>query len=587
MNIHQYRTGECGIMDKEKDLTEQGRDILFAVCTKPVEPAHYPAGLACAVHFSYKRPGQEAQPLNRDYGILFARGTVSRENTIVPVGISEPGLFHMEDGWIGICGKMIDEDGRPFTCEKGNVFLWKTRDMIRFEEVGPVREAALSRYTVSETLPVCPGIAEEAIRQWTPIRQERVLLPERVVATSEKDLEGIRATVVYSDGSRTDRQVDWQTDGVDFGRRGTYTIEGTIRRQAFPFPLARGYGDPVVFPWKGKWYFLGTSDNRNDIGLYVREADSVEGLFAPDAVEHLILPYDPERGLEQTFWAPEFHVIGGEAYILFAVSGPVWGPQCHMMKLKNGGRIIRAEDWEDPVPVVRQDGTPLSSDGITLDMTYLKTGGGSYVVWSYRRHIGMPRDTGSMLYIARAGEREPWRLAGEHVLLSRPLYGWENVAGTINNEGPYALVRDGKVYLTYSGGSANAYTYALGMLTAEGETDLTDSGSWTKSITPVLTFRSVAGEYGPGHNSFFVNDLGETMIAYHAETGIDEHLRCDGIRRVHFRKDGTPYFQMSMEEDLCGQKVNMTILVPAVPKGDPVKGQLIAMQTGSGELFGE
>ena len=94
------------------------------------------------------------------------------------------------------------------------------------------------------------------------------------------------------------------------------------------------------------------------------------------------------------------------------------------------------------------------------------------------------------------------------------------------------------------------------------EKDLTDPGSWTKSITPVLTFRSVAGEYGPGHNSFFVNDLGETMIAYHAETGIDEHLRCDGIRRVHFRKDGTPYFQMSTEEDPCGQKHHMEIYVP-------------------------
>ena len=62
------------------------------------------------------------------------------------------------------------------------------------------------------------------------------------------------------------------------------------------------------------------------------------------------------------------------------------------------------------------------------------------------------------------------------------------------------------------------------------------------------------------------NDLGETMIAYHAETGIDEHLRCDGIRRVHFRKDGTPYFQMSAEEDLCGQKVFLKIQVPGGPE---------------------
>jgi GH43 family beta-xylosidase len=230
-----------------------------------------------------------------------------------------------------------------------------------------------------------------------------------------------------------------------------------------------------------------------------------------------------------------------------------------MMKLKKGGRIICAEDWENPVPVVRMDGTPLTADGITLDMTYIRVASGSYMVWSYRRHIGTPRDTGSMLYIASVGEAEPWRLTSEPVLLSRPLYGWENVAGTINNEGPYALVRGGKVYLTYSGGSANAYTYALGLLTADGEDDLTDPGAWTKSIAPVLTFRSVAGEYGPGHNSFFVNDLGETMIAYHAETGIHEHLRCDGIRRVHFRKDGTPYFQMSAEEDLCRRKLTMKI----------------------------
>lgn len=166
-----------------------------------------------------------------------------------------------------------------------------------------------------------------------------------------------------------------------------------------------------------------------------------------------------------------------------------------------------------------------------------------------------------MLYIAKINEKEPWKLTSEPVLLSRPLYGWENVSGTINNEGPYALIRDGKVYLTYSGGSANGYTYALGMLTADGKDDLTNPSAWTKSITPVLTFRSVEGEYGPGHNSFFTNDLGDIMIAYHAETGLHEHLRCDGIRRVHFRKDGTPYFQMSAEEDLSTKKCKMKVII--------------------------
>ena len=166
-----------------------------------------------------------------------------------------------------------------------------------------------------------------------------------------------------------------------------------------------------------------------------------------------------------------------------------------------------------------------------------------------------------MLYIASVDEREPWRLASDPVLLTRPLLGWENVAGTINNEGPHAFLRNGKVFLTYSGGSANAYTYALGLLTADAGSSLLDLRSWEKSVTPVLTFRSVEGEYGPGHNSFFVSDDGDLMIAYHAETGLKETLRCDGIRRVHFRPDGMPYFGLSASEDLVRASVSSRIIV--------------------------
>ena len=312
---------------------------------------------------------------------------------------------------------------------------------------------------------------------------------------------------------------------------------------------------------EGKWYYISTNDNLDDVGLWVRESDSADGLFREGITEHLILPFSPERGFEQTFWAPEFHVIGGELYILFAVSGHTWGPQCHMMKKKKGGRITDPDAWENPVRVVRKDGSPLADHAITLDMTYLRAQSGSYVIWSYREHIGTPLDSGSMLYIASIDEREPWRLTSDPVLLTRPLLGWENVAGTINNEGPNSFQRDGKIFVTYSGGSANAYTYALGLLTADTRSDLLDLRSWTKSITPVLTFYSVEGEYGPGHNSFFLNDEGELMISYHAETGLTESLRCDGIRRVHFRPDGTPYFGLSASEDLVRASVSARITV--------------------------
>ena len=163
------------------------------------------------------------------------------------------------------------------------------------------------------------------------------------------------------------------------------------------------------------------------------------------------------------------------------------------------------------------------------------------LLWSYREHINDPLDTGSMLYISSVDEKEPWKLTSDPVLLSRPLYGWENVEGTINNEAPYAYIRNNRIYLTYSGGAANGYTYAVGLFTADNDADLLDMASWSKSITPVMNFYNV-DEYGPGHNSFYTDENGNLMIAYHAETELHEHLRCDMIRRVCYKEDGVPYF---------------------------------------------
>lgn len=521
--------------------------IRFQVYTRVSEadPQVYPAGLAGSVHFAYLDENGARVPLNKNYGILFVKGSVSPEDTIMPMGIREPRIFRMSDGSIGICADVYHESGEPVAEYAGKCVLWKTSDLIHFEEAGITEKSGLSQYALSDAVDIDDETAHAAIKYWTPIRCTGVELPENIKELSADDMTDIYATVTYSDGSKASKRIIRSGPSSDTG-----SIQGTICRQAFRFPLANGYGDPVIFPREGKWYFLGTNDNLNDIGIYARESDTVEGLFAEDVTEHLILPFDEKRGFEQTFWAPEFHIIGGVPCILFAVSGHVWGPQCHYMRLKDGGSIIREDGWEDPIRVVRADGSPLTSDGITLDMTYINAKSGSYMVWSYRRNIGTPADTGSMLYIARANDTEPWKLASEPVLLSRPLYGWENLEGTINNEGPYAYVSDDKVYLAYSGGSANAFTYALGLLTADTDADLCDIASWTKSITPVLTYYSVDGQFGPGHHSFYTNEEGELMIAYHGETDIKERLRCDGIRRVHFRADGTPYFQMSAEEDL-------------------------------------
>lgn len=520
------------------------------VYTRQPDEAAYPAGLAYSVHMASRAGEEEFRPWHKNYGILFAQAQIRPDDTLDTKAVKDPRIFRMEDGSYGIVAVRVQEDGSEDTDCRGKVLLWKTANFIDFDSLGLVDVSESGWETAGDCVSVENGVSERAAEYWNPVFNTEIRIPEQVELDSEEDLDRVRAEAVYSDGSCHSKRVVWDKAGINFVPGGSYEVKGRIVDQRFPFPVTVGYGDPVIFPWEGKWYYISTNDNQNDIGLYVREADSVKGLFQEGAAEHLILAEDEKRQLLQTFWAPEFHVIGGELYILFAVSGQVWGPQCHMMRLRKGRPIIEADSWEDPVRVVRADGSALTRDGITLDMTYLKTDRSSYVIWSYRKHIGTPLDSGSMLYIATIDESKPWKLTSAPVLLTRPLLGWENVAGTINNEGPYAFQKDGLVYLTYSGGSANRYTYVLGLLKAREEDDLLDPASWTKRGTPVLSFYSVEGEYGPGHNSFHIGEEGDLMIAYHAETALDQTIRCDGIRRVHFRKDGRPDFGMSAAEDL-------------------------------------
>lgn len=528
------------------------------VYTRQPEADCYPEGLSLSIHMAGSRDGEDFQPFNKNYGILFAKAQIREDDTICPKGVSHPQVFPLKEGGYGIAAVRVSENGDPDESAEGKLLLWKTEDFISFENIGLTDIGAVEQLRADEGISgemsayveVEGDILARAKECWNPVVNTKITVPECAVVHSAGELDEIRATAVYSDGSTSLKKVIWEKDGIDFSTPGICEVQGRVVDKSYPFPLAKGYGDPVLFRWEGKWYYISTNDNMDDIGLYVREADTVRELFEEGITEHLILAEDESRELIQTFWAPEFHVIGGELYLLFAVSGRVWGPQCHFMKLKKGCPITKKESWEDPVRVRRKDGSWLSEDGITLDMTYLKTIRGSWLIWSYRKHIGTALDTGSMLYIAAADEKEPWKLKSDPLLLSRPLYGWENVAGTINNEGPYAFVKDGMVYLTYSGGSANSYTYALGLFTARESDDLLDISAWNKRCAPVLSFYSVEGEYGPGHNSFFEDEDGDLMIAYHGETGLDQNLRCDGIRRVHFRRDGFPELGMSAGEDL-------------------------------------
>lgn len=523
--------------------------VCIRVYTEEIVENKYPAALAGSVHFAVSRGGESFQSLNQGYGILFARAHIRADNTIAERSVQKPRLGRAGEEYL-VFAQPLDENRK--LPEKGGYLVWRTRDFVSFSEQEWMEDVAPAEGQ-GDTLEIPEELLAGILERWMPLHSVAVRLPEEVRVRNLEELEQIRARVLYSDGSADEKRVCWNREHLVPLGDGRYRVEGRIEPVETGFPLAVGYADPVLFCWEGAWYFLATNDNVNDIGLFVRRADTVEGLFAEGVKEYCILEHDEARGFCQTFWAPEFHVIGGALYILFAVSGRQWGPQCHMMRLKEGGQITDGNCWEEPVRVCRADGQPLESEGITLDMTYFRAGGRSYVCWSRRYGIGTPKDTGSMLYIATVDPECPYRLTSEPVLLSRPLYGWENTSGTVNNEGPYALLLGDTVYLAYSGGDACGYYYTVGYLTAPQGKDLLDTENWTKLPTAVLSSSSIEGIQGPGHNSFFRDEQGRLMIAYHAQEREHYFKRCSAFHRVHISSSGFPLLNVAGERDVSGE----------------------------------
>lgn len=602
-------------------MSSKGINKVLIYTRKPNDD--YTESLSNSIHLALCEGAGEFQPLNRNYGILFATATVDEQNVIHEKGVQRPYLFRTAEGAFGIVAVRVDKTGKDDEESKGQILLWTSEDLVAFRCCGLVRlhhdtavQEVVCEYNAAERvyefrwqdhagnsysnrltdlaqtgsvslpeaaealsvpdaddIPLCGILAGNTLTidsctcaavkaAWLPVHHTELRVPEKVTIASWEELQAVTATAVYSDGSTAEKQVSWDCSGVDFDKPGVYAVSGKVVHQDYPFPIAKGYADPVILPWNNKYYFLATNDNKNDIGMYVREAETIADLFAPGFHEAVILDVDEERNFIQTFWAPEFHVIGDDLYILFAVGGKQWGPQCHMMKLRKGGSIMNAGDWHTPQRVKRADGTYLAQDGITLDMTYFRADGASYLVWSYRKGIGSPLDTGSMLYIASVDEQNPTVLTSEPVLLSRPLFGWENVQGTINNEGPYPLLTEDTIYIAYSGGAATGYTYAVGILSIPRGKDCLDIANWTKASTPVLSYYSISGIYGPGHNSFFRDVDGTTFIMYHGEEQLVKHgTRCSAMHRVHFNRQGKPVFDVAGDRDVHPELTECTIQV--------------------------
>ncbi len=387
------------------------------------------------------------------------------------------------------------------------------------------------------------------LKKLMPATQVGVMAPAELKAGSEAELKRVMVNALYSDGTQVPKHVIWDAESlaqIDFNLPGKYSLKGRLTQPHFEFPICTDRADPCVCRWNGKYYYIATNDADGNHTLYMRCADSLEGIR--DAEEHLILDSTTYEGIGGLLWAPEFHVIDGRMYLFHACTpGPFFCEESHVMALREGGDPLKKEDWSRPMRVVRADGSDICEAGkeITLDMTEFEWQGELYVIWSQRQFL--PKDLGAWLYIAKLNREKPWMLASDTVVLSKPEYGWAN-NHTFVDEGPFALIRGDKLYVTFSSAAVDS-TYVVGLLQIEAGKDLLDPKNWYKNNYPLFTSRSYEGEYGTGHNAYVIDEDGITWNTYHARPGVDGP-RSTGIRRVHFDVDGEPMLDVIEELDL-------------------------------------
>ena len=297
--------------------------------------------------------------------------------------------------------------------------------------------------------------------------------------------------------------------------------------------------DPYVYKHTdGTYYFTASLPDYDGIAL--RKADKLFDL--KDAPEKMIWKKHDKGIMSFHVWAPELHFLFGKWYIYFAAGDvdDIWAIRPYVLECLGDDPFN--DEWIEKGMMQCSDEDPFSFRAFSLDGTVLENHGEYYFIWAEKVGVGKQI---SNLYIAKM--ESATKLSTVQVLLTTPDYDWERVGFWVN-EGPAFIKHDGKIYMTYSA-SETGVAYCIGMLSADENDDLLDPKSWEKRRMPVLKTSEELKIYGPGHNSFTVNDEGEPVMIYHARTEAEivgnplyNPNRHAMVMKVKWNESGEPEF---------------------------------------------
>jgi len=296
-------------------------------------------------------------------------------------------------------------------------------------------------------------------------------------------------------------------------------------------PLIHNRADPWIYRHDdGFYYFVATAPEYDRIPL--RKATSLSELASAPEIDIWTKHGSGEMGAH--IWAPELHRIDGAWYIYFAAgrAEDIWAIRIYV--LENTAADPTAGAWTERGRI------ETDWESFSLDATTFELDGARYLAWAQNDPNMAAHNTN--IYIAPMSN--PWTLSGPQVMLSRSEYAWEQVGYPVN-EGPAALVRNGRVFISYSASATDA-NYCVGLLAAPEGSDLLNAASWTKAPEPVL--RSGNGVFGPGHSMFTVSPDGTTdLLVFHGRDyeningdPLDDPNRHTRVQRLLWGDDDMP-----------------------------------------------
>ncbi len=322
---------------------------------------------------------------------------------------------------------------------------------------------------------------------------------------------------------------------------GAATASGALARLAAKAPLpvnplVRQRADAQVFLHTDGYYYMTGSVPQYD-RLVLRRSRTLAGLST--AKERVLWRHEKTGPMSGFLWAPELHMIDGR-WIMYFAAGPSGGGE-DVFRIRTFAVVCDGPDamtgnWT----VLGQLTTPW--DSFTLDSTSFVHRGTRYLAWA-QREPGI--ETNSNLYLAPLAT--PLTLAAKPARLAVPTLDWE-IRGFKVAEAPALLARNDKLFMTYSASATDA-RYCLGMLTARDDADIMDPAAWTKSPKPVFKSSPAHKVFGPGHNSFTVDERGRDILVYHARDyeaikgdPLFDPNRHTRVQTFTYMPDGTPDF---------------------------------------------